>query len=286
MNEVISLEDCPEGFATEVTQATNTQNQVEARDYASLDARQGRLRDDFILSLPKTYTFKRGDIEPAPEAGCSIVEATQALACAHRNPELAMRAKQNQELLWESGPQGSYELLFGPQPSALRVWRTVLVMRTVLAHLRAGERNREGRTAQIADQGDLLSPELPSAYRPASRDSERKTKAVSVIVDSGKIAYGAPVEFRPATGPERKALLAWIASDPRRGRATWVNDRSRPLLWTVDGKQYSPSGLLMYLLKLAPGEPPKAVQGTTRWFFPGLGSLADLADEIRNLDAG
>ncbi|MDO3704715.1 AIPR family protein [Micromonospora sp. C28SCA-DRY-2] len=356
---LISLEGCPEGFATEVTQATNTQNQVKARDYAALDERQARLRDDFALSLHKTYVYKRGDVDPTADAGCSIVEAATALSCAHRNPELAMRAKQNQELLWEFGANGSYHLLFGPQPSAYRVWRSVLVLRAVLAHLVAGDGAREGRAAQVAEHGDLLiahlvmqqvvnepfddraadwdrvltmvpaltdaalewliyhfdaeypsssalvtfkhpqkcrqlvelvlesvlsgrpRPDLPAEYSPAPKETERKAAAVAVIVNSGMVADGAAVEFRAVTGPERRALLPWIASDPRRGQATWVNDRRRPLLWAADGKQYSPTGLTMQMLKMAPGEPPKAVQGTTRWFVPGQGSLAAIADQIR-----
>jgi hypothetical protein len=33
--------------------------------------------------------------------------------------------------------------------------------------------------------------------------------------------------------------------------ATWINDRATPLLWAVDGKQYSPSGLVRLLWRLA-----------------------------------
>ncbi|MEH1099350.1 AIPR family protein [Micromonospora sp. CPCC 205561] len=359
---LISLEDCPEGFATEVTQATNTQNQVKARDYAALDERQARLRDDFALSLHKTYVYKRGDVDPAPAAGCSIVEAAMSLSCANRNAELAMRAKQNQELLWEFGANGTYRLLFGPQPSAYRVWRSVLVLRAVLAHLVAGDRTREGRAAQVAEHGDLLivhlvmqrlaqeafddqnadwepvlarvpaltdsalgwlihhfdaeyptssalvtfkhpqkcrqlvdlalgsmrsgqpRPEMPAEYSPAPKEGERRVAAVAVLVNSGAVVDGSPVEFRPVTGPERRTLLPWIAEEPRRGQATWVNDRRRPLLWAADGKQYSPTGLTMQMLKMAPGEPPKAVQGTTRWYLPGVGSLAALADSIRSAE--
>ncbi|WDZ84283.1 AIPR family protein [Micromonospora cathayae] len=359
---VISLEDCPPGFATEVTQATNTQNQVQARDYAALDERQARLRDDFSLSLHKTYVYKRGEGDPLPEAGCSVLEAAIAMSCAHRNPELAMRAKQNQELLWEFGAHGSYHLIFNPQPSAYRVWRLVLMLRTVQAHLAEGNRGREGRAAQVAEHGDLLvahlvmqrlvtpsiderdvnwervleqvseladaalawlihhfdeqypsssalvtfrhpqkcrelvalalrslagdepRPSLPPEYSSSPKEGERKAAAVTVIVNSGLLAEGAPVEFRPVTGPERKTLLPWIAENPRRGQATWVNDRRRPLLWAADGKQYTPTGLTMQMLRSAPGDPPRAVQGTTRWFVPGRGSLAAIADEIRSAE--
>ena len=32
----------------------------------------------------------------------------------------------------------------------------------------------------------------------------------------------------------------WIAGNPQRAEATWVNSRSKPLLWAYDGERYSP----------------------------------------------
>lgn len=357
---LISLDHCPENFATDVTQATNTQNQVEPRDFVALDPNQARLRDDFSLSLHKTYVLKRGDIDPAPEAGCSVVEAARALACANRDPDLAMRAKQSPELLWEQAPNRAYQVLFRRQPGAYRVWRAVQVLRSVLIRLEATKTGREGRAAQIADYGEFLiahcvfrqlsgepiddpahswdevlervddltdqctdwlihyvddsygqsyvlttfkspqrcrvladkvnssmrgeqpRPILPSQYRPAEAEAaERRTNAVTVIINSARIAEGAPLEFRPGTGPERMALAPWLAEDPRRGRATWVRSRSKPLLWAGDGKRYSPSGLAKHMMIAASGRSPKAIQGTSRWFIPGEGSLVQIANKVR-----
>src|SRR5260370_1295423 len=42
----ISLDQCPQGFASEVTRATNTQNRIERRDFVSLDPEQERLRTE------------------------------------------------------------------------------------------------------------------------------------------------------------------------------------------------------------------------------------------------
>ena len=68
---LISLEDCPQGFEKEVTRATNTQNRIERRDFASLDPNQQRLASEFLLD-GKHYAYKTGDEEAAPENGCSI----------------------------------------------------------------------------------------------------------------------------------------------------------------------------------------------------------------------
>ncbi|KUO16814.1 hypothetical protein AQJ91_34190 [Streptomyces dysideae] len=43
---------------------------------------------------------------------------------------------------------------------------------------------------------------------------------------------------------EELAIGAWLDEDPRRRRATWVNDRRTPILWEADGKRYSPTGLV------------------------------------------
>jgi hypothetical protein len=355
----ISLEHCPEGFANDVTRATNTQNQVEERDFVALDPDQTRLRDEFSLSLHKTYVFKRSETNPSLEAGCSVVEAAEALACAHQDPKWVARAKRDRQLLWERGSQGAYQALFGRGPSAYRVWRSVQVLRTVDQQLGTSQGDRQGRAAAIAREAKLLTahlvfqsldleriddpefrwddqvarvpeltesvlnrliyqvdaefgtnsypitvfknaercellvqrvlegirtgqpiPELPPDYRPPVRErGERRSRAVHILVNAHRIEDGPALEFRAATGPERRALTAWLAEDPRRGQATWRNHRGSPLLWAADGKPYSPTGLVMHMLR-AVGARTKAVQGTSRWFVRGEGSLTTLADDV------
>ncbi|WP_192579898.1 AIPR family protein [Micromonospora sp. AMSO31t] len=356
---LISLEKCPEGFGLEVTQKTNTQNQVESRDFAALDRDQTRLREDFAISLGKTYVIKRGEREPDPDQGCSIVEVAVALACAHRNSELAARAKRDEALLWEGS---TYRSIFGKHPNAFRAWRAVLLLRMVRAELESSARDLVGRAAAVATYGDLLiahivfqnidvsaldepsadwnvqmgrvpsltasalervivaiddefgassqviatcrssersqivarrvlrdmlsgekAPTLPSAYRSTS-DGRRRLNAVEVLVDSRYIPDGTILEFRPRTKPERAALASWLAADPKRGQASWQNNRASALIWAADGKRYSPTGLVMAMLEMATGTRPKAVQGTSRWYWPGNGSLVELAEKARNED--
>lgn len=158
--KVIATGSDPDDIATQITKATNTQNHVERRDYVALDPVQFNIRDDFALTLQKTYTIKRGEIEPPPEAGCSVVHAAIALACAHHNPELAVRAKRDPDLLWEEGPAGAYRLLFHPQPSALQIWRSVLLLRAVRTTLHESRTQWEGRAGSIAEHGEFLIAHL------------------------------------------------------------------------------------------------------------------------------
>ncbi|WP_199431191.1 AIPR family protein [Qaidamihabitans albus] len=358
---LISLENCPPGFADDVTTATNTQNQVVARDFVALDGRQRELRTDFALSLNKTYVIQRGEDAPSEESGCTVEEATRALACAQDDPSFAARARASGPVLWERGPKGTYESIFARKPGALRVWRCIQMFRAVQAGLQMEKDEREGRAAKVAECADALAahivlhrvglenvddptrnwdaeleqassltsivldwltyyvdelygttsfvpatfrdesrctelarsvsaaldsggpiPELPAAYRPspAQARGRRAVRAVIVLVNAGHIADGTVLNFQPQGIPEKQALEAWLAGDPQRGRATWVNNRAKPLLWAADGKRYSPSGLVNEMLRQA-GHKGKPVQGTSRWFIADQGSLVDIANRLR-----
>ncbi|WP_440105553.1 AIPR family protein [Streptosporangium sp. H16] len=148
-------------YATRITETTNTQNDVSQRDFIALDPAQAEIREDFLLSgLGKIYTYKRGEPDPAPEAGCSVEHAAVALACAHHSPELAVRAGKNVDLLWERGTRGAYPRLFSEVPSAYRIWRSVQVRRSVGAALELERKGLHGRAADMARRGELLITHL------------------------------------------------------------------------------------------------------------------------------
>ncbi len=147
-------------YAKRITETTNTQNDVSQRDFIALDARQAAIREDFLLSLGKTYVYKRGEPDPSPDAGCSVEHAAVALACAHRSPDLAVRASQGTDTLWERGSSGAYPRLFGEGPTAYRVWRLVQARRVVGAALDARRKELHGRAADMARRGELLITHL------------------------------------------------------------------------------------------------------------------------------
>jgi hypothetical protein len=157
---IIALGENYAKYAYRIAETTNTQNDVYRRDFISLDEKQAQIRQDFDLTLGKSYVYKRGEIDPVPDLGCSVVQAAVALACAYSTPELAVRAKRDTELLWETGSQGAYQRLFGEVPSACRIWRCVQIQRETgraLAHLR---NNLEGRPHATAQHGDMLITHL------------------------------------------------------------------------------------------------------------------------------
>lgn len=152
----ISLEGCPPTFATEVTRATNTQNTVENRDFVALDEEQDRLRTEMLLSMGKLYSIKRGEQSPPPENGCTVVDATVALACAHRDSGLAVLAKSAVGRLWDDIARSPYKTLFNSGTTAHRVWRCVSVLREVDAILDVKRRQLDGRARSVAIQGNRM----------------------------------------------------------------------------------------------------------------------------------
>ena len=107
----ISLEKCPDGFANDVTRATNTQNRIENRDFASLDPQQLRLRQEFVMD-GRFYAIKTGEPAPPPAQGLTIDEATVALACARGEVQHAVIAKSAVGRFWEHIDKPPYTLLF------------------------------------------------------------------------------------------------------------------------------------------------------------------------------
>lgn len=126
----ISLEDCPPGFATAITRATNTQNRIEPRDFASLDPEQARLKRDLLMENGKQYAYQTGDAVADSDAGCSIDEAAVALAC-RTSVDLAVLAKRNVGRLYEDIEKHPYRTLFNPDLTAKCLWNTVVCSRIV-----------------------------------------------------------------------------------------------------------------------------------------------------------
>ncbi len=151
---LISLAKCPVEFGTDITRAANTQNRIERRDFAALDPEQERLRKDLQLELGKTYFYKSGDTPGAQTDGCTIEEATVALACASQDVSLAVQAKREVGKLWEDITRTPYKLLFNGSLTALRMWRLVEILRTVDGKLKQEQDARSGRQRMVAVHGN------------------------------------------------------------------------------------------------------------------------------------
>ncbi|MFF0297618.1 AIPR family protein [Kitasatospora sp. NPDC004614] len=153
-------------------------------------------------------------------------------------------------------------------------------VRTACQNTESCRRLAEQILAELA-QGIAL-PEPPVKER-----KQRRQNTVPLLVDRRVLKDGTPLDFVAYTEPERAALEAWMAEDVRRGQATWVNHRTKPILWAYDQQRYSPSGLVSKMWWEAGwDERPVSNQGTARWFRADARSLVGLAEEILDAESG
>ena len=154
MVRLISLEKCPLDFASDVTRATNTQNRIEKRDFAALDKEQSRPKSEMWLSLGKEYVFRTGDIPPKPEDGCTLDEATVALACSNPDITYCMTAKREVSKLYDDISQPPYIVLFNASVTATKLWQSVEIMRKVEESLKQEQSDKEGKDRLISVHGN------------------------------------------------------------------------------------------------------------------------------------
>ncbi len=195
---IISLKDTPDEFASLVTSANNTQNDLNPVDFVAGDPHQDRLRKE-ANGLGLNYTFRRGDKEPDRQQGFTVRAATIALACASGDLRLAVSAKRYISGLWENTRREPYTRLFNAETRASYVWNVVQVMNAVDDELTvaAGELNgRERLTAVHAnrfilhrvfkkvivtgdDRGDQLDAKLNEARKIAAETLGHLNEAIA-----------------------------------------------------------------------------------------------------------
>lgn len=152
---IISLETCPSGFGAAVTLATNTQNEIKHRDYAALDEMQQHLAREMLLD-GRRYAFKSGDSDPKDAEGCTIEEATVALACASSDINLSVVAKRYIGGLWKDISKPPYTTIFNAGTKARNLWRAVIVLRSVESAMTHLDRAKVERGDQILVHGNRL----------------------------------------------------------------------------------------------------------------------------------
>jgi AIPR protein len=150
----ISLIDCPEDFTTCVTRATNTQNRIDSRDFVSLDGEnQERIRIELQLEEIE-YTYKAGYTIRDIKTGFDFSEAIVAVACAHKDLNYAVQAKDKISLLYEDVSKAPYKALFNPSLSSIRLWKIVQIHRAIEEELKGEKRKRQGRESMLCVHGN------------------------------------------------------------------------------------------------------------------------------------
>lgn len=165
----ISLSNCEGDFALGVTRATNTQNKVESRDFIALDSQQERLGREF-RTCGKRYYYKRtGEAITRDDKNYELEEATVALACAHRDVTLAIKAKQDLSRLWSDPSKPPYTKLFNQNVNATQLSRQIEVKRKVEETIKEQQEKEETRIREaFLKHGSFFI--LHTVFQKSSRD--------------------------------------------------------------------------------------------------------------------
>jgi hypothetical protein len=150
---IISLVGTPEGFASGVTRSNNTQNDLNPVDFVSFDSNQDRIRRE-AAQIGIVYSYRRGETEPAPDAGFNIRAATIAAACASGDLKLAVSSKRYISGLWEDIKKEPYIKMFNDSTTATFLWNIVRIMNVVDSLLAARAELLAGRERLIAIHGN------------------------------------------------------------------------------------------------------------------------------------
>ncbi|MFL0086748.1 AIPR family protein [Tenacibaculum maritimum] len=143
--KIISLENCPDGFGTRITKASNTQNKIDKKDFVSLDPQQDRIKTELALE-GITYHFKRTDLNVVlDDENYTIEEATISLACFNSDVSLAVQAKREIGKLWDDISKKPYIDLFNSETRSFEIIRTIKVFRLVNKILLELQKKSSGR---------------------------------------------------------------------------------------------------------------------------------------------
>ena len=153
---IVNIADEPNSLIHDIAVCTNTHNAVERRDHVAIDPIQQAIKEDLRLSVDWHYTLKRGELDPLPATGCSVLEATVALACAHPNPGVMSAAHMSTDLLWDDTTGlRIYSLLFHRRPTADHIFHCVQLLRAVRETLLEQDNRLSARAAAVAQHGEL-----------------------------------------------------------------------------------------------------------------------------------
>ncbi|PIG96436.1 AIPR family protein [Deinococcus sp. UR1] len=158
--KILSLQDAPDNFSSEVTRAANTQTRIERRDFVALDPRQDDLKNELAME-GINYIFKAGESAIPGTSFITLEEATSALACASSSLNYALLSKKEIGKLWADTDSPPYTDLFSRSLTSYYLSNLVYLYRDILFIISETERaSGEKRYKQTCQYGDRLITKL------------------------------------------------------------------------------------------------------------------------------
>ena len=89
---IIAVEDPESDVGKRITQASNTQSRIDARNFVALDPEQERIRMELLIAKVE-YEYREGEPVESTVEGLEFIEAITVLACASAEISFVAMAK-------------------------------------------------------------------------------------------------------------------------------------------------------------------------------------------------
>lgn len=144
-----------EELGRRITRYANTQNEVSSQDFAFLDPVQHRLVRE-LSTLGYEYILRSAEISKSQdtERVIEVRQAAVALACSSQQLSYSIIAKREVSRLFSESPV--YKSIFNDSTEALRLLRTVLILRAVDEILDEIASETDGAESGIAVHGGRI----------------------------------------------------------------------------------------------------------------------------------
>lgn len=173
--------------------------------------------------------------------------------------------------------------VFPPQVSASAVWLTEMGIDVALIEYRAWKTGKEivltvSQSWPIPDAEEFVVNPVRGGVQERTRN-RREATATKKIVDGGLLADGEQLDLVVEAFPVvmRAKIAEWLGDRHERALAKWRNHSRYPLTWSIDNKNWSPTGLAKEIGKQATGDLLEVINGPEAWQTKGGESLAELA---------
>ncbi|MDO5661782.1 MAG: MGMT family protein [Brachybacterium sp.] len=178
---------------------------------------------------------------------------------------------------------------FTTPTSASVVWLTEMGLDITMQRVQAYRHGEDGvlvTVSQLFPVPDVeeftISPQRAEAQQSKARQTRKRERStVGRLLQSKLIPDGTVLTLSPTTEVDqetRERVLEWVSEDPRRGRATWVND-PKPLRWDYDGQLYRPTTIVKQVL-LDAVQIERSANGPLWWQTDDGDTLTELAGAI------
>ena len=183
---------------------------------------------------------------------------------------------------------------FPPQVTASAVWLTEMGISVTLVEFNAYQTEHGtvltvSQTWPLASVEDFTVSPRETTRRKADEQKRRRreTNAVIRLINEGTLEDDErlTLNVNALPVPAREGVSAWVAENPTRGQATWQNDQSAALVWALDDKARTPTGLAREIIEQATGERRDGFSGPRAWMTVDNESLEVLAGPTRTAGA-